>query len=72
MDIRLYTCLVIRKHGRYLVGRILGSSDLRWSDSIYDAYRTRDREKAEALARKVGGVMVLFNPVAGQKKTIGT
>lgn len=55
-----------------MVGRILGSCDLRWSDSIYDAYRTRDREKAEALARAVGGVMVLFNPVAGQKKTIGT
>ena len=30
-DIRKQTCLIIRRNGRYLVGRILYSDDLRWS-----------------------------------------
>ena len=46
MDIRLLTCVIVRKNGKYLVGRILGTSDLRWSDSPHDAWRTRDREKS--------------------------
>ena len=45
--------------------------ELRWSQYVYDAYRTRDKEKADRLARRVGGVKVLFNPVAGQVKVIG-
>lgn len=70
MDIRLLTCVIIRKNGKYLVGRILGTSDLRWSDSPHDAWRTRDREKAESLARQVGGITMLFNPAAGQLKIL--
>ena len=31
-DIRRQTCIIIRKNGEYLVGRILGSKDLRWSN----------------------------------------
>ena len=38
MDIRLLTCVIIRKNGKYLVGRILGTDDLRWSDSPHDAW----------------------------------
>ena len=71
MDIRRETCIIIRKNGEYLVGRIMGTADLRWSISRYEAWRTRDRAKAEDVARKTGGVMVLFNPVIGQTKTIG-
>ena len=70
MDIRLLTCVIIRKNRKYLVGRILGTSDLRWSDSPHDAWRTRDREKAESLARQVGGITMLFNPAAGQLKIL--
>ena len=62
---------MIRKNGQYLVGTILGSADLRWSNSIYDAYRTREWEKAAELARKTGGIMVLFNSANGQQKVIG-
>lgn len=71
MDIRLKTCLVIKKNGRYLVGRILWSQDLRWSLYVYDAYRTRNMEKARELARKTGGILVLFNSVTGETRTIG-
>lgn len=70
MDIRLLTSIIIRKNGEYLVGRILGSEELRWSYSPHDAWRTRNREKAEALARKVGGITMLFNPAVGQLKVL--
>lgn len=70
MDIRLLTCIIIRKNTKYLVGRVLGSSELRWSDSPHDAWRTRDREKAESLARQVGGITMLFNPAAGQLRVL--
>ena len=66
MNIRKQTCLIIRRGSEYLVGTILYSTDLRWSRSPWDAWRTRDREKAEKLARVTGGDMMLFNPVAGQ------
>lgn len=69
--IRKETCIIIRRNGEYLVGTILYSTDLRWSGSPYDAWRTRDREKAARIARITGGVMVLFNPVVNQKRVIG-
>ena len=70
MDIRLLTCVIIRKNGKYLVGRILGSADLRWSDSPHDAWRTRNREAARQMARRTGGTMMLFNPAAGQLRVL--
>lgn len=70
MDIRKKTCIIIRRNGEYLVGTILYSKDLKWSNSAYDAWRTRNREKAEEVARETGGVMVLFNPITGEKRLI--
>ena len=72
MDIRKKTCIIIRKDGEYLVGTILYSTDLRWSWSQYDAWRTRKREDAERVAGKVGGEMVLFNPIVKQMRVMGT
>lgn len=72
MDIRTKTCIIIRKNGEYLVGTILYSTDLRWSNSPYDAWKTRNREQAAEVARRTGGVMVLFNPIVGERKVIGT
>ena len=63
IDIRTKTCIIIRKNGEYLVGRILGSTDLRWSIYPHEAWRTRNRAKAEEIARKTGGVTMLFNPI---------
>jgi hypothetical protein len=70
-DIRKKTCIIIRKNGEYLVGKILWSNDLRWSIYQTDAWRTRDMEKARAMARRTGGIMVLFNPIVNQKRMIG-
>ena len=70
-DIRKQTCIIIRKNGRYLVSKKITCFELRWSESRNDAWRTRDREAAEEVARKTGGVMVLFNPVVQQVKVLG-
>ena len=70
-DIRRKTCIIIRKNGEYLVGYVVFTRELRWSSYTYDAWKTRDREKAAEVARKVGGVMVLFNPVVNQRRVIG-
>ena len=67
-DIRKKTGLIIHRGNEYLVGTILFSTDLRWSRSPYDAWITRDRDAAHAVAMKVGGDIALFNPVAGQLK----
>ena len=66
MDIRKETCLIVKRGTEFLVGTILYSTDLRWSDSPWSAWRTRNREHAEKVAAKIGGDLWLFNPVAGQ------
>ena len=70
MDIRRKTCLIIRKGNEYLVGFIVYSRELRWSLSKWDAWRTRDMEAARRVARKAGGELMLFNPIAGQMREI--
>lgn len=70
-DIRRKTGIIIRKNSEYLQGRIIYSEELRWTNSQYDAWRTRDREAAERIARITGGVMVLFNPIVNQMKVMG-
>ena len=71
MDIRTKTCIIIRKNGEYIVGYKIWSDEMTWSNSVYDAWRTRDRELAAKVARKTGGIMVLFNPIVNQKKVMG-
>lgn len=66
MNIRKKTVLIIQRESEYLVGRIIGSMDLRWSRSPYDAWSTRSRDDAEKVAGLVGGKLMLFNPVAKQ------
>ena len=69
-DIRRHTCVIIRKDNLYLVGTIIFSTDLRWSTSAYDAWRTRSKEQAQRVAGKVGGQMMLFNPIVGKVMTM--
>ena len=71
MNIRKQTCLIIKRGAEWLVGTILCCTDLRWSGSPWDAWRTRDREKAEKIAKVTGGDLWLFNPVAGQLRPAG-
>lgn len=65
-DIRRYTGLIIKRGPEFLVGRIMGTNDLKWSISPWDAWITRDREEAEDVARATGGDIWLFNPIAAQ------
>ncbi len=69
-DIKKATCLIIRKNDEFFVGTILYSRDLRWSKSPYDAWQTRNRAKAEKAALKLGGIVMLFNPVVRQMRVL--
>ena len=73
-DIRIYTRIIIKKNGKYLVGTEMISRKLKWSDSPYDAWYTRKRDKAYIVADKVKGIRYLFNPVVCQVRPmrIGT
>ena len=66
VDIREKTCLIIKKDGKYYVGNILGTPVLNWSDSKYDAWRTRKIDKASEKLKETGGTLMLFNPIVGQ------
>ena len=70
MNIRLKTRVIIRRGPEFLVGTILYSTDLRWSRSPWDAWSTRNMEAAERVARRTGGELWLFNPVAGQLREV--
>ena len=54
MDIRRKTALIVRKENEFLVGTILYSTDLRWSIYPWDAWSTRDRSQARAVAAVTG------------------
>lgn len=62
-DIRKHTFCIIRKNGEYIAGRILGSSSVRWTIYAHEAAKTRNREKAEEIARKIGGIVMLYNDI---------
>lgn len=62
-DLRTQTTIVIEKNGDFLIGYSLF---LRWGKSPYDAWHTRDRNAAQMVADRIGGTMMLFNPVVGQ------
>lgn len=71
MDIRTKTCIIIRKNRLFLQGKECFTNKTKWTQYRHQAWKTRDKERAAEIARKVGGVMVLFNPVADQVKVIG-
>lgn len=66
MDIRLQTGIIIEKDGEFLVCAVPYSAQLRWSSSPWDAWITRKAKYSAKVAERVGGVEMLFNPVAGQ------
>ena len=70
MNVREKTGIIIQRDGEFLVGVIYGTYDTRWSASPWDAWITRRKDQAARVAAKVGGRMVLFNPVAGQIRGI--
>ena len=70
MDIREKTCLIIKKGSEFLVGTICFSTDLRWSIYASDAWQTRDKKIAEMVANKVGGEIMLYNPVINMTRKL--
>ena len=70
MDIRRKTGIIIGKDGMFLVGLIIGTNQLRWSTSPWDAWITRIPANVRSVAEKTGGETWLFNPVAGQIRRI--
>ena len=46
------------------------NGNLRWSRSVYDAWRTKDRMSAYRVAWRVGGSVLLFNPIVGKTKSL--
>ena len=70
-EIRKKTCLIIRKNERYLKGWNMLTNKIEWTWSAYEAWKTRDRETAENVARATGGVLVLFNPIVNRTRLIG-
>lgn len=71
MDTKDQTFLIIRKNRLFLQGTEWITGETLWSQYTYNAWKTKDRKQAEEVARKVGGVMVVFNPVTGKTKVIG-
>lgn len=69
--IRKKTCIIISKHGRFLKCRSQLTGEVEWTWSAYEAWRTRDRELAEEIARATGGIMILFNPIVNEKRVLG-
>lgn len=69
-ELKKQTCVIIRKNGEYLGSRILESPELRWTTSPYEAWKTRDKDKAKEIARRTGGVTVLWNPIVRQMRVI--
>lgn len=70
-EIRRKTCIIISRNRRFLKGLSRLTGEVEWTWSAYEAWRTRDREEAENVARATGGVMVLFNPIVNVKKVLG-
>lgn len=64
VDIRQYTRVIIRKNNVYLQGRSSLCGNLVWSTSPWDAWWTRNAEDARNIARVIGGIPVLFNPIS--------
>lgn len=64
------TCLIIRKNSEYFVGTILYSTDLRWSTSPYDAWMTKNVKIAEEAARRLGGIVMVWNPIIRRMKVL--
>lgn len=66
MDIRRETVLIVRKENQYVQTISAVTSGTIWTPHAYDAWRTRNAQKAIQQAKDVDGEVWLFNPVAGQ------
>ena len=69
-DIRIKTVLIVEDDGWYLSRiEILTGREV-WSRELSEAWRTRDRNKAKAVAEEYGGRLMLFNPIIWEVKAL--
>lgn len=68
-DLRKHTCCILKRGNKYLQGVGMWNN-LVWSTSAYDAWRTRDLDKALRFARKTGADVMLFNPIVSQLRPL--
>ena len=66
--IRMKTVLIVERDGEYLSRKMLLTGTVMWSNSKWEAWKTRDRDLAEAMAARYGGRLMLFNPIIGRIK----
>ena len=64
VDLRDYEEFVVRKGRLYMFSVTDGY--LRWTNSPYDAWRHKRRDKARMVAKRIGGRVCAFNPVTGE------
>ena len=69
-DIRHYTRVIVWKNGEYLQCNSKIRGGLVWSTSPWDAWWTRNADDAREVAKLLGGVPVLFNPVVGRTEIL--
>ena len=67
-EIKKQTCLVIEKDGEYLAGYRTAIGFVYWTRHLTDAWKTRNKEEAMAVATTYGGRLMLFNPIVWQTK----
>lgn len=62
---------IVERGGAYLVAvPYTDNNVLRWSQSKFDAARIEDYKTADRIAKKVGGVVKMFEPLTGKLKPI--
>ena len=68
--IRRQTSLVVAKDGKFLQCRNMVTGEIEWSQHLSHAWRTRNRKDAAMVARKLGGRLMLFNPIIWRTKEL--
>ena len=69
-DLRKHTFIIIRKNGVYLAGRVFYSEQLRWTIYAHEAAKTRNKALAEKAAKRVGGIMLLYNDITREIRVL--
>ena len=69
-DIREKTVLVVKKNGYWLSRREMLTGQIIWDQHLSSAWTTRDRKKAEEVARITGGTVYLFNQIIWRTKVL--
>ena len=69
-DARLKTALIVVKDRQYLSRVEIVTGRVVWDPHLSNAWTTRDRKAAAAVARKLGGTLALFNPIVWEVREL--